>query len=116
MWSGKLYKRTRLHIYIFTNMRPLIREVLMNTPPDTTVIYVKGSQKKDWLLSLLGDCDMTIGIETIDVDYEDISRLETLIGGSSFLCGRHLKNCALCNIMHLHTWWSQRHDQLADYF
>jgi len=73
-------------------------------------IYVKGIEKKYWLQRYLGD-DHECEIKNIEIDYEEIDRLRDLRASRPFHCRRHVKNCAMENVIKLHEWWTQRKRQ-----
>lgn len=104
----------------YGSMKRLIRDaVCRESSPDSAIrIYVKGHEKKKWLIEILGnvadDRDVAVSVETIDADYEDINRLETLNASRAFRCGYHAKNCALENACKLHDWWFERRDHLRN--
>jgi len=91
-------------------MKTLVRNAVC-AESTGTLVYVKGYEKKKWLVEILEN-DATI--ETIDADYEDIGRLRTLKTSRAFRCGYHAKNCALENVCKLYDWWSERREQLQD--
>ena len=74
--------------------------------PEPSLIYVKGTEKKRWLREILEDDDLRI--ETIDMDYEDIARLEDLDAIGALRCGYHAKHCAMQNVCKLYRWWFER--------
>lgn len=82
------------------------------------LIYVKGLEKKHWLEMIIGNAihDIEASIETIDVDYEDIDRLEILAIVRPFRCRRHTKHCAMENVCKLHDWWMERNNCIKDVF
>ncbi|KAL6416886.1 hypothetical protein ACFW04_013109 [Cataglyphis niger] len=91
--------------------------VFREASPDSMVrIYVKGYEKKKWLTKILGNVteERDIAIETIDADYEDIGRLETLDASWTLRCGYHAKSCALENVCKLRDWWLEKRDRLRD--
>ncbi|KAL6419057.1 hypothetical protein ACFW04_011604 [Cataglyphis niger] len=100
----------------YGSAKRLIRDAIYRgTSPDfVTRIYVKGHEKKKWLLEILGNIaeDRDVIVETIDADYEDIGRLETLDASRAFRCAYHAKNCALENVCKLRDWWMERRDDL----
>jgi hypothetical protein len=75
-----------------------------------TLVYVKGLEKRDWLLDML-ECDNAI-VETLDEHYEDVESLNNLDARNTIRCGKHAKNCALENVFKIYNWWSQRQKQL----
>ncbi|XP_024883822.1 uncharacterized protein LOC112462330, partial [Temnothorax curvispinosus] len=74
-------------------------------------IYVKGLEKKKWLQEILGDVDATI--VTVDAEYEDIDRLESLRTDRAFRCRRHQRCCAMENVMKLRDWWIEQRECFA---
>jgi len=74
---------------------------------------VKGYEKRKWLREILGDAIDAPPITTMDADFEDIGRLETLSAVRMFRCARHRKNCAMENVLKLYNWWSKRQESLA---
>lgn len=72
---------------------------------NTTYLYVKGCEKRLWLMDILNDS--RIRIKTIDADYEDIPSLQKLHGQDTFHCSMHYKNCALKNVFKLYNWWNK---------
>ncbi|KYQ48640.1 hypothetical protein ALC60_12308 [Trachymyrmex zeteki] len=69
------------------------------------IVYVKGSEKREWLSDILNNDDVLI--ETIDIHYEDIESLKTLDATNTFRCGRHSKHCALENVLKLFKRWTR---------
>ncbi|KYQ55979.1 hypothetical protein ALC60_05093 [Trachymyrmex zeteki] len=67
------------------------------------IVYVKGSEKREWLSDILNNDDVVI--ETIDTHYEDIEPLKNLDATNTFRCGRHSKHCALENVLKLFKRW-----------
>ena len=59
-------------------------------------VYIKGSEKREWLVDIFDSDDLTI--ETLDADYEDIDSLNNLDVTNTMRCVQHIKNCALENI------------------
>ncbi|KYQ47080.1 hypothetical protein ALC60_13907 [Trachymyrmex zeteki] len=55
------------------------------------IVYVKGSEKREWLSDILNNDDVVV--ETIDIHYEDIEPLKNLDTTNTFRCGRHSKHC-----------------------
>ena len=61
-----------------------------------------------------GDCltlmiaeQLDIVVETIDVHYDDIESLENVDATNMFRCGRHIKCCALENVLKLFNQWTR---------
>ena len=52
-----------------------------------------------WSLDILNNDDVIV--ETIGVDYDDIESFENLDATNTFRCGRHVKCCALENVLKL---------------
>jgi hypothetical protein len=78
-----------------------------------TLVYVKGCQKREWLVDLLENYARKIPIiETLDADYEDIESLNNLDVANTIRCGKHVKNCALQNVLKIFNWWSRRQKEL----
>ena len=62
------------------------------------IVYVKGLQKRDWLVDFLDENTRAdVIIETLDIDYEVIKSLNKLNVVNTLRCGRHAKHCALQN-------------------
>ncbi|KYQ50566.1 hypothetical protein ALC60_10343 [Trachymyrmex zeteki] len=73
----------------------LISEAVLGE--NETIVYVEGSEKREWLSDILNNDDVVT--ETIDIHYEDIDPLENLNATNTFRCGRHSKHCALENVL-----------------
>ncbi|KAL6420805.1 hypothetical protein ACFW04_013776 [Cataglyphis niger] len=101
-------------------MKKLVRDAVCRESNfnSTARIYVKGHEKKKWLIEILGNVaeDQDVTIETIDVDYEDIERLKLLDASQTFRCEYHANNCAMKNVCKLHDWWSERYDRLNNMY
>ncbi|KYN10293.1 hypothetical protein ALC57_17579, partial [Trachymyrmex cornetzi] len=69
------------------------------------IVYVKGLEKKGWLLDILNNDDIIV--ETIDVHYDEIESLKTLNATNTYRCGRHSKCCALQNVLKLFNQWTR---------
>lgn len=102
-------------------VRQIIRDAICRASKNlnadtTTTIYVKGHEKKKWLVDIAGEVaeQRDITIETIDADYEDIGPLRMLATSHAYRCAYHTKNCALENVCKLHNWWLERRSQLHD--
>ncbi|KAL6262931.1 hypothetical protein P5V15_005719 [Pogonomyrmex californicus] len=52
---------------------------------------------------------MSVYIETLDADYEDVDSLNNLDADNIMRCGYHYTNCALQNVFKLFNWWSDNH-------
>ena len=104
----------------YESMKKLARDAVLreSSSNSTTRIYVKGREKKKWLTEILGNVaeDRDVVLETIDVDYEDIERLELLDASRIFRCGYHAKNCAMENACKLRDWWLKRRDRLNNMY
>lgn len=98
----------------YARVKEIIRRAACEGLMSETTIYVKGLEKKQWLEEILGDAahDVDAVIKTIDADYENIGRLETLTAVRLFRCGRHVNNCAITNVCKLRDWWTERNDIL----
>jgi len=81
---------------------------------ESSVVYVKGLEKRKWLTDILDDAGNGYIIETLDADYEDIDSLNKLDITNSMRCGKHVKNCALQNVFKIFNWWSQRQKELQE--
>jgi len=102
----------------YNKARNLIQgAIYKNLSVDTNAtIYVKGADKKKWLRDIIGGSNVdnyAAKIETIDTDFEDIGRLETLTAARAFRCAHHEKNCAMENVIKLYNWWQERRDALT---
>jgi len=84
-------------------------------PNTIIVIYVKGSEKKEWIHEILGDekNKYTIQIETIETDFTDIARLEDLNAIRTFHCADHAQHCAMENVIKLYNWWIEHRETLV---
>ncbi|KMQ88086.1 hypothetical protein RF55_12482 [Lasius niger] len=80
---------------------------------ESSLVYVKGHEKREWLTDILDDMGNGFIIETLDADYEDIESLNNLDVTNSMRCGKHVKNCALQNVFKIFNWWSQRQKELC---
>ena len=80
----------------------------------SSLVYVKGLEKREWLTEILDDAGNGFNIETLDAYYEDIPALSKLDPTYSLRCEKHVKNCALQNVFKLFNWWSQRQKELED--
>jgi hypothetical protein len=77
---------------------------------ESSIVYVKGLEKKEWLADIMGDAISGYIIETLDAVYEDIPALNKLDPTYSLRCNKHAKNCALQNVFKLFNWWSKNRD------
>ncbi|KAL6433616.1 hypothetical protein ACFW04_006599 [Cataglyphis niger] len=68
--------------------------VWLNKEEDSSIVYVKGREKREWVTDILGDdAKNDVIIETLDTDYEDITSLNKLDVTNTMRCEKHLKNC-----------------------
>ncbi|KMQ91626.1 hypothetical protein RF55_8481 [Lasius niger] len=81
---------------------------------ESSLVYVKGHEKREWLTDILDDVGNGFIIETLDADYEDIDALNNLDVTNSMRCGKHVKNCALQNVFKIFNWWSHRQKELQN--
>ena len=58
-----------------------------------------------WSLDILNNDDVIV--ETIGVDYDDIESFENLDATNTFRYGRHVKCCALENVLKLFNQWTR---------
>lgn len=74
-----------------------------------SVIYVKRSEKQQWLHKIIGNIlnEINVVIKSLDVEYKDINRLENMDNNLKFRCGRHERHCAMENVYKLYNWWSK---------
>jgi hypothetical protein len=84
-------------------VKSLVQKAIGTDPP---LIYVKGLEKKKWLCEIVED---DLRIETIDLDYEDIERLEDLDVIRTLRCEYHTKHYAMQNVCKLYKWWFERY-------
>jgi len=99
--------------------RHLIIRALQNEEDcyDRAIVYVKGLEKRRWLLDILEDDDNiyeddnhqfyidNLVIKTMEEDFEDLASLNDLKNSNTFHCRRHRKNCAMQNVFKLYNWW-----------
>ena len=78
----------------------LIAEAVSGESDDDVLIYVKGLEKRGWLVDILNNDNVIV--ETIDNHFNDIESLENLDSTNTFWCGRHSNRCALQNVMKLY--------------
>lgn len=71
-------------------------------------IYVKGLQKKTWLLELLGNVASQYNVKAIEDDFGEIGRLEDLNNTWALRCMYHTTRCAQENVIKVYTWWRNR--------
>jgi hypothetical protein len=81
---------------------------------ESSLVYVKGLEKREWLADIMDDAISGFIIETLDADYDDIPALKELDPTYSLRCNKHVKNCALQNVFKICNWWSQRQKELHD--
>ena len=91
----------------YDRARELIREATCANLGNR-VIYVKGSEKIQWLRTILGDNNGGLVIENIDEAYDNIGSLERVHLESPIRCAYHARNCALSNVWKLHQCWRER--------
>ena len=73
---------------------------------DEALVYVKGYEKQEWLKNILdGDKRDDAIIETLDADYEDVESLNNLDAVNTIRCGKHVKHCAMQNVLKIFNWW-----------
>ncbi|KYN21927.1 hypothetical protein ALC57_05693, partial [Trachymyrmex cornetzi] len=74
---------------------------------DHAVVYVKGREKRTWLLNLLlDDKRERMHVETLDAVCEDMESSTTL--DNTMRYGQHVKHCALQNVFKIYNWWLQK--------
>ena len=93
----------------YSMAKRLITSAVLGEGDETsTLVYVKGCQKREWLVDLLENyARKNLNIETLDADYEDIESLNNLDVTNTMRCEKHVKNCALQNVLKIFNWWSQ---------
>jgi hypothetical protein len=103
----------------YSMMKPLITSAVLGEEEDEdddempTLVYVKGCQKREWLVDLLENyARKNLTIETLDADYEDVESLNNLDVTNTMRCGKHVKNCALQNVLKIFNWWSRRQREM----
>ncbi|KYN00819.1 hypothetical protein ALC62_08502 [Cyphomyrmex costatus] len=67
---------------------------------ESVFVYVKGFEKREWLVDILNNDEIIV--ESIDA----VEPLDNLDESGTMRCGKHVKCCALQNVMKLHKWWS----------
>ncbi|KYN21090.1 hypothetical protein ALC57_06545 [Trachymyrmex cornetzi] len=77
--------------------RQLISEAVIGDT--SSIIFLKGLEKREWLNDNINNDNVVI--ESIDTQYENIKSLENLDSNNTFRCGRHVKRCALQNVLKL---------------
>lgn len=77
---------------------------------ESSLVYVKGLDKREWLVDIMDDEGSGFNIETLDAVYEDVPSLNKLDPTYSLRCVKHTKNCALQNVFKLFNWWSRNRD------
>ena len=104
----------------YSMAKRLITSAMLGIEEDdemSTLVYVKGCQKREWLVDLLENyARENLIIETLDADYKDIKSLNNLDGTNTMRCGKHVKNCALQNVLKIFNWWSQRQKEIVKTF
>ena len=88
-------------------VKRLITMVVIGVEEDDdnkALVYVKGCEKREWLVDILDNDDLTIA--TLDADYEDIDSLNNLDVTNTLRCGQHIKSCALQNVFKIYNLWS----------
>jgi len=84
----------------------LITTAVYDENNDEAIVYVKGHEKREWLLNILdANARNNVIIETMDADYEDIESLKNLDTTNTIKCGKHVKNCAMQNVFKLYNCW-----------
>ena len=78
----------------------LIAEAVSGENDDDALIYVKGLEKRGWLVDILNNDNVIV--ETIDNHFNDIESLGNLDSTNTFRHGRHSNRCALQNVMKLY--------------
>jgi len=87
-----------------------------NDNDNETFVYVKGSQKREWLKDTLeNEVRNDMIIDTLDVDYENVGSLKNLDNINTMRCGKHIENCALQNVFKIFNWRSQRQKELQEF-
>ncbi|CAL1685129.1 unnamed protein product [Lasius platythorax] len=81
---------------------------------ESSLVYVKGLEKREWLADIVDDAVYGYIIEALDAAYDDIPALNKLDPTYSLRCNKHVKNCALQNVFKLFNWWSQHQKELQD--
>jgi len=72
----------------------------------TSIIYVKGHEKREWLQNLLLDeAREEVYIKNINAYYKDKS-LNKLNVTQTLRCQKHVSNCALQNVFKVFNWWA----------
>ncbi|XP_011859443.1 PREDICTED: uncharacterized protein LOC105556940 [Vollenhovia emeryi] len=91
---------------LYIRAKDIIRRAICDGLENDATIYVKGLDEMNWLKELLG---IPIrNVKSIDVDIEDIDRLQNLTAVDSLRCRRHVNHCAISNVFKLRDWWVQR--------
>lgn len=99
-----------------TIVRRAIFDGTESDPSSCKIVYVKGLQKKEWLRDILGRdaIEDSLSIETLDADFDNVDRLETLDAAGTFRCSRHSKNCAMENVNKMYNWWVARQQEMSN--
>ncbi|KYN05935.1 hypothetical protein ALC62_03127 [Cyphomyrmex costatus] len=66
---------------------------------ESVIVYVKGFEKREWLVDILNNDEIII--ETID----GVESFENLDDSGTMRYGKHVKCCALQNVLKLYKWW-----------
>ncbi|KYN22481.1 hypothetical protein ALC57_05117 [Trachymyrmex cornetzi] len=80
--------------------RQLISEAVKGN--SSAIVFVKGLEKRKWLNDIINN-DYIVN-KSIDTHHENIKSLENLDSNNTFRCGRHVKHCALQNVLKLFNW------------
>ncbi|KYN35077.1 hypothetical protein ALC56_10597 [Trachymyrmex septentrionalis] len=70
-----------------------------------TIVYVKGLEKREWLLDILNNDDVIV--KTIDMHYDEIDSLENLDATNTFRCEKQSKCYALQNVLKFFNQWTR---------
>jgi hypothetical protein len=93
-----------------------IAGMMQEEEESSSLVYVKGHEKREWLTNIMDDAISSFIIETLDENYEDVPALSKLDSTNSLRCEKHVKNCALQNVFKLYNWWLKNHDELPHPF
>ena len=91
--------------------KTLMRNALPDEPE--TRVYVKGLEKKKWLIEIAGNATQLF-FANIDDDYDDVGQLRHISADQTLRCGRHEKTCAMENVLKLSRWWRERRERLKN--
>ena len=69
------------------------------------IVYVKGLEKREWLLDILNNDDVIV--KTIDMHYDEIDSLENLDATNTFRCEKQSKCYALQNVLKFFNQWTR---------